>query len=149
MDRIEFKTLIGLRTLTAIETGYVQDNGESDWRDMQQCNYFSFTLDGIAYTAIESPEDGYRSCMDRLILGRPDGGDSVCKTEIPDTAVLVVFAKEDQNTDSETLLWFFAVENGKIVVEVGTDNSDNWYPQYVGCFRPENLPVNTQKPAKK
>jgi hypothetical protein len=129
---IEIKTLIGLHTLSAVEEGYIKDNGNDDWRKLQDRNYLSFILDGKKYTAIEDLNDGYRSCMDRLIVDK-----GTLKNIIPDTKVVVVFEK-----GSNTLLCFYSTENGKIVMEVGTNNDDRYYPSFVGYFYPENLPAN-------
>jgi hypothetical protein len=144
MKSVELKDLIGLHTLSAVETGYMQDNGGDNWRGMEQCNYISFILDGKTYTAIEDPEDGYRSGMDRLVVSR-----GKLKNIVPDTKVFAVLARERYST-MDSLLVFYTVDNGEIVMEVGTDGSDVYYPSFVGNFHPENLPVNkTKKEVKK
>jgi hypothetical protein len=107
---------------------------------MVSCNYISFVLDGKKYTAVEDPSDGYRSCMDRLIVGK-----GKLKNTFPDTQVLAVFATEAAYTTSASMLWFYAIDNAQIVLEVGTDNYDDYYPRFVGSFHPENLPVNCRK----
>jgi hypothetical protein len=136
---VELKDLIGLHTLSAVESGYVKDNGNDEYRGMKDCNYLSFVLDGKKYTAIEDPEDGYRSSMDRLVVDR-----GKLKNILPDTKVLAVFSR-DRYSESDRLLWFYAVDNGKLVMEVGTDSYDSYYPTFVGNFNPENLPANTLK----
>jgi hypothetical protein len=44
--------------LTAVEEGTVPNTDR--WSE-PTCNTFPFTLDGVTYTAIEDPGDGYRS----------------------------------------------------------------------------------------
>jgi hypothetical protein len=134
MKTVDIKTLAGLHTLSGVETGFMDD--EKEYEGMVSCNYISFILDGKKYTAVEDPEDGYRSCMDKLIAGK-----GKVKTTFPDTQVLVVSAK-DGYTTSASLLWFYAVGSAKIVLEIGTDHSDDYYPRFVAAFHPENLPVN-------
>jgi len=34
------------------------------------------------------------------------------------------------------------IETGKIVLEVGTDRSDDYYPSFVAYFMPENMVLN-------
>jgi hypothetical protein len=126
---VDLKALVGLHTLTAIETGYSRDQ-----------NYISFVLDGKTYTAWENDNDGYRSCMDFLDVSRKK-----IKNAFPETAVLAVAGKESYGPWTDTFLWFFAVENGKLVMEVGTDYSEAYYPNFLAAFHPENLPVNEGK----
>jgi hypothetical protein len=139
MKTVELEDLIGLHTLSAAESGYIKDNGNVQYTSMKDCNYLSFVLDGKKYTAIEDPSDGYRSSMDRLTVSR-----GKLKNILPDTKVMVVFSR-DRYSESGSLLWFYAVENGKLVMEVGTDSYDSYYPAFVGHFNPENLPANTLK----
>jgi hypothetical protein len=139
MKSVELKDLIGLHTLSAVETGYMQDNGGDNWRGTEQCNYISFMLDGKTYTAVEDPEDGYRSSMDRVVVGKRK-----LENVVPDTKVFAVPARERYSI-MDSLLVFYAVDNGEIVMEVGTDSNDVYYPRFVGNFRPENLPANKSK----
>jgi hypothetical protein len=139
MKSVELKDLIGLHTLSAVEIGYMQDNGGDTWRGMEQCNYISFTLDGKTYTAIEDPDDGYRSSMDRIVVSKRK-----LKNVVPGTKVLAVPARE-RYLVMDSLLVFYAADNGEIVMEVGTDSNDAYYPVFVGNFRPEKLPANKSK----
>jgi hypothetical protein len=72
----------------------------------------------------------------RLVKGR-----GKLKNTIPDTEVLAVFAR-DKYCRSDSCLWLFSVENGEIIMEVGTDNDSAYYPCFMGNFYPENLPAN-------
>jgi hypothetical protein len=138
MKTVALEKLIGLHTLSAVETGFMDD--EKEYRGMVSCNYISFILDGKKYTAVEDPEDGYRSCMDRLIVGK-----GKLKNTFPDTQVLAVFVQEGRYTTiSERLVCFYATDNAQIVLEVGTENADDYYPSFVARFCPENLPVNKE-----
>jgi hypothetical protein len=59
MKTVALKDLVGLHTLSAVETGYAKDK-----------NYISFILDGKTYTAWEDECDGFRSCMEALEVSR-------------------------------------------------------------------------------
>lgn len=138
MKKVSLSSLIGLHTLTAVEYGSVLNE------DNERCNTFSFTLGGKTYTALEDPQDGYRSCMQQLTVSKQ----YLCNL-IPPTRVLTVYGVEDKYTEaSQRLLWFYSVETGKVVLEVGTDWSCGYYPTFVANFRPRNLPCNTKKDAK-
>jgi hypothetical protein len=136
MKTVELKDLIGLHTLSAVETGYAKEG------DSEGCGYLAFILDGRKYTAFEDLDDGYRSFMDRIVVGR-----GKLKNTVPDTTVVAVPARERHST-IDSLLVFYAVDNGEIVMEVGTDYYDEYYPSFVANFYPQNLPANKSEKAE-
>jgi hypothetical protein len=138
MKTVALEKLTGLHTLSGVETGFMDD--EKEYEGMVSCNYISFILDGKKYTAVEDPLDGYRSSMDRLIVDK-----GKLKNTFPDTQVLVVFTKDNRYFISNSLVCFYAIDNAQIVLEVGTETVDDYYPSFVASFHPENLPVNAGK----
>lgn len=127
---IKLTKLVGKHILSGVEIGI---GTFKIWGEDEQCNFIKFTLDGVTYTAIENPEDGYRSCMERLTIATYP-----CKTEIPDTEV--VGRMDPDNKD--TLITFIDCNTGKDVLCVGTDYSDSYYPSFVYSWFPENLSCN-------
>lgn len=98
-----------------------------------------FKLDGIVYAALEDPSDGYRSCLD-YIMG-------LYKREhIPNEfeSVRVVGSLIDNNQR----LLFRDVVTGELVLEIGTDNSDDYYPSCILYFNPKGLSINYEKETK-
>lgn len=93
-------------------------------------NGIIFMLDGVAYRAEEDPSDGYRSYLGTL---------SVSTTPVRNqfAPIRVTGRMRDE------VLELIDVASGKTVLEVGTDNADDYYPWFVGTFTPENMSVNS------
>jgi hypothetical protein len=121
---MELKDLVGSHILTGV------DMDSKDYGDSQ---VLRFTLDGKTYAAVEDPEDGYRSCMGELVeitgpLPNPFNGQKVVGTMRDDT--------------SDDVLDLIDIKTGKIVVSVGTSNTDDYYPCFTAEFNPENMAIN-------
>ena len=131
----ELKDLIGIHTLSGVEKGYIKD--KDYYGAYEDCNCLSFILDGIQYTAIEDPQDGYRSCMKTLKTEKK----IKIKNIFPDVKVFC-FMKDDRDSD---VLIFYAVKGAMKILEVGTENKGDYYPYFVDNFYPENMPVNRRR----
>lgn len=96
-------------------------------------NAVAFKLDGIVYLAIENEADGWRSYCEELRISNKD-----VRFHIPDTDVMCSMMK---NTFSElnNVLIITDINTGKIVLEVGTKNCDDYYPYCHFEYHPENL----------
>lgn len=117
------------------------DFGIHKWKDKyrEDSNTMIFILDDITYEAIEDPSDGYRSCLDSLVITNKKVKNTFTKHE-----VLCRKKKEDKYANHDTLE-FIDVITGEIVLEVGTDNYDDWYPCCVMRWCPENLAINSKR----
>ena len=131
---MELKELVGLKTLTGVSNSNEPlDNGwgENETYDAQT---FTFILDGITYTASEDNNDGYRSAMGELFVDK-----FKCKNTFEPVQVLCVHKdKSNYGYDNADILVLYGM-NGKVILEVGTDNSDDYYPSFVSVFYPENI----------
>jgi hypothetical protein len=128
---------IGEHRLSGVEYGMLPPN-EDAYR-YEAANTMAFVLDGKAYCAIEDPSDGYRSCMRDLI--------EVPVSEIKNKfrAVKVVGRmREGRNSygHATDILELIIVKTGALVLEVGTDSTDDYYPSFVAWFDPKVLPQN-------
>lgn len=126
---MKLKDLVGTHILSGIETGNLQN------KDYNNSFYVKFTLDGITYMAIEDPEDGYRSCMEEIKEVK-----SKCHTPLPDIKVLISHNEGDYQ-DKDIMEMRDAI-NGKMVLQLGTENVGDWYPQFVYCYMPEHFDIN-------
>ena len=64
---IELKDLVGEFVLTGVDTDSTQY--KSEWQDgYEDCNTLSFIFNDITFTAIEDPDDGYRSSMRKILV---------------------------------------------------------------------------------
>lgn len=132
---ITLKDLQGLHTLDAVDFGdeatpqYDGDTGIS--------NVCRFRLNGAVYCAVEDDCDGYRSCM-RELKHEPD---AKMLNVFEPQQVVGVYRDSRDGTDAD-ILELIDVGTGKVVLEVGTENTDDYYPSYISSFSPENMSVN-------
>ena len=94
--------------------------------------------DGVVYTAVEDPSDGYRSSMEKLFVSPNDDVRNV----FPPCRVLARKKPDDRWGGKNDTLELIDIATGKVVMEVGTDNSDDYYPSFVSAFWPENMASN-------
>ena len=109
----ELEDLVGTHELSGVGRNIIECDANS----------FSFILDGITFTAIEDPEDGYRSTMKELFIGG-----EIKNTFKPVEVECILHDK--------TLRMNY---KDKLVLEVGTDNYDDYYPVFVNHWNPENI----------
>jgi len=124
--------LIGRHILTGVDMD-AEDIKEEYGDRYESCNVCRFTLDSVTYAAIEDPDDGYRSSMRELVVSP-----SPTKNEFPPCAVLACL----RNKRNEDILDLIDEVTGKVVLSVGTDNTDDYYPCFVSEYTPENMACN-------
>lgn len=135
---VEFKSLVGEHVLDAVDRS--NETIKHEFYGSEQCEVIRFRLDGVVYVAMEDPEDGYRSCMRDLVTE-----ESEMKNVFPPVRVMVRHRTDATHSgwpQVDDVLEFICIENGKEILTVGTENTDDYYPSFVGDFRPENMPVN-------
>lgn len=133
----ELADLLGEHWLDAVDYGIekVHEYGEH----FNDATALRFRLNGIAYTVIEDPSDGYRSSLGQVFTS--DGADM---KNVFNPVWVVGRWKEPNPLDDDPceIIELVDLWTGKIVIEVGTDYSDNYYPSFVGSFTPENMVHN-------
>lgn len=104
----------------------------------EDASVIRFRLDGIVFTAIEAPSDGYRSSMDKIFA-------ETCELNNTFPAVRVLARKKENGEygDVNDTLELIDLKTGKVVLEVGTDNTDDDYPSFVSAFWPEHMATNS------
>lgn len=130
---VTLEDLLGEHTLDAVDT-FVEK--VKIWGDeFEDANGIRFRLDGAVYTAVEDPSDGYRSSLGTLFLGGE-------VTNVFPPVRVTARKKPDGKHDKNDTLELVDIATGKVVLEVGTDNSDDYYPSFVSSFSPENMATN-------
>lgn len=137
MACLELKDLIGLAYLDAVDFETTQLPAYEGADDMEDCNVCRFRLNGTVYVVIEDPSDGYRSSM-REIKVAPK---AEMVNVFPPVQVLAIH-RDRSRYDAADILALYDVTTAKPVLEVGTDNSDDYYPSFVANFQPENMASN-------
>lgn len=136
MNTVELKDLCGEHVLTGVDrTNQIFKSYGGD-EDSQVIN---FTLDGKTYTAAENPDDGYRSCMRYCAVS-----DEPTKNVFAPVRVVGRLKEQGGDDEAPNVLQLFDVVTGKLVLEVGTEYADSYYPSWVACFSPENMAINQE-----
>lgn len=138
-SNISLADLAGIRTLAGCDTSIERINTWGDHFEDASC--IRFCLDGVNYTAIEDPDDGYRSSLGALGVGG-----AITNTFSPITVECRHLHQKPRDWsdgfDQCDILECIDVVTGKVVLEVGTDCTDDYYPSFVSCFSPENMATN-------
>lgn len=82
-------------------------------------------LDGKTYKAIEDPDDGYRSYLKDIEIT-----EEKISNNFPPQKVIGKM-KDDEEWETNNTIQFIDVVTGKVVLEIGTDNADDYYPYCV------------------
>jgi hypothetical protein len=104
----------------------------------EPCGVCRFMLDGVVYVAMEDPEDGYRSSMRELTITT-----SPIKNAFG--PILVTGRMQpDSKFEKNNVLELIDAATDKVVLSVGTANTDDYYPRFVSDFQPEHMAINAQ-----
>lgn len=126
---MELKELAGDHVLTGYDTG-AYDTGDKYEPTAARAR---FVLDGVTYEAQEDPDDGYRSHMRELKVS----DEKVANTFPP---VRVTCSHRDRGEyDADDVLEIRNAATGAIVLEVGTESVDDYYPSFRNEWHPEAL----------
>jgi hypothetical protein len=133
---MELKDLVGPHELSGVDMAREVITTYGD--EKEEVDVVLFILDGITYKAVEDPSDGYRSyCRDVVVCE-----DKVSNTFPPQQVIASM--KEDEGYSNNDTIQFTDVVTGKVVLQVGTDNHDDYYPYCVMVWNPENLAINNK-----
>ncbi len=137
---MELIDLVGEHMLDAVDFDTEQLR---QWHEQfELCDVIRFRLDGRVYTAIEDPEDGYRSCMREIHVG-----DHPMKNTFEPVRVTCRHITESERGDVSDILELIDAKTGLCVVEVGTCRLDDYYPCFVANFSPEAMCINRKTDA--
>lgn len=143
-NTVRMKDLVGKQFIL---TGVDFTNPYSDWEvsydsKVEHACSMRMRIDSTTYVFLEDPDDGYRSSLDDIY---------VHYNMTTDNEFEPVFVRaryyENKNDDWEfgddnEVLEFVDTENDKVIVQVGTANTNDYYPWYVAKYFPENLSIN-------
>lgn len=131
---MELDDLIGEHSLDAVDFSNEQ---VKTWGDQfEDCQVMRFRLDGVVYIATENPDDGYRSHMRDLTVG------DFPMVNVFDPVRVVGRRKEKRKYQEDDILELIDPRTGQAVIEVGTANTDDYYPCFVANFDPEAIADN-------
>jgi len=132
-DYTTLEHLVGDHVLTGVDYGsHWEGKGEKDYND---ASCFRLLLDGDTLTVTEDENDGYRSALGSVeVEFKPE---HPIKNTFPSVEVNCV-----HENSGCSILNIYDKSSGLLLMKFGTDNTDDYYPSFVGVFFPENLPQN-------
>lgn len=137
METVTMDDLVGEHELSGVDIG---EEGVTDcFGRMNNRGYVVVGLSGYCYKFVENPDDGYRSYMEDEIV-------KYVGTPINNFAPVKVCVRLDNGLDNEAreVLEFVDAVTGKVILIVGTNNTDDYYPYCVFEYTPENMIHNVR-----
>lgn len=140
----DFSALLGDHVLDAVDF----DNEQvKTWDEsFENAQVMRFRLDGKVYVAVEDPDDGYRSSLDTFCVGDVAMKNVFEPVQVIGKHRLSVgdYPKGDICYSEADVLELIDIHTGKVVLEVGTEGVDDYYPCFVASFYPEAMILNAQ-----
>ena len=133
---MELKDLVGEHELDAVD--FDNEEIKDEYSGVEMSQVCRFRLDGKVYAAIEDPSDGYRSSMRDLSVS----DSATMKNVFQPVKVVGRHRTKGEYGGEDDVLELIDVKTGQVVLEVGTDQVDDYYPGYVASFHPEAMAIN-------
>lgn len=132
-ETVSITDLVGIGALSGVEIGIVSNGSDGCY----ERNYIDFKLNDKVYRAIEDDNDGYRSMCEKIVV-LPSR-----KIEASFEPVVVYGIMGNGNPYSkDEVINFYDIITNKIVLSIGTENADDYYPTFIMNWIPENLCLN-------
>jgi len=130
-DKVQLDDFVG-KSFRLSGVGGFKNNDET------AAAHFTFVLDGVAYDAMEDPQDGYRSALEDI---------EVIDTKhvtnrFADVEVVCNWSEQSLHLGGDQVIEFRDFITGQVVIEVGTERYNDYYPGFVGAFFPQNMCLN-------
>lgn len=138
---MKLQDINGIKVLDAVD--FTKEECVDNYDNDEYSNVCRFRLDGVVYVAKEDPEDGWRSSLGDLLIQEESNMTNV----FPPVAVICQYSdkytnEDDEYTCSQDILQIIDESTLEVILEVGTDYSDDGYPSFVSSFRPEAMITN-------
>lgn len=132
---IDLESLAGEHLLSGVDGDTIQ---VQKWTDCTEpAEVLRFVLDGVIYEGIESPGDGYRNSMEGLYVT-----ETPVRNVFAPIKVVGRYRNKGEYSGTDDVLELIDAANGKVVLEIGTDNVDDYYPGFCAHWHPDRLAVN-------
>ena len=125
---MELKDLLGKHVLSGCQDGKIETKKE--W-ECDCASTMDFILDGKTISVVEDPDNGYRSSLGEILENRE--GLVITNTFPPVDVIGIAKGNDDDIVD------FYDCITGKVILSVGTADTDDYYPYFVAKFTPENM----------
>jgi hypothetical protein len=128
---MKLNDLCGMHKLRGVDIG---EKEVKRWGYIDTSSTIRFILDGVTYEAVENPDDGYRSYMEEIHTTS-----EICRYIFLQPVDVLCSMDETEEND---ILIFKDVANGKTILRIGTEYTNDYYPYCVFEWMPENMACN-------
>lgn len=138
IEKVTLESLCGLRMLDGRGSCVLGPDREA-YR-YENAAVVVFRLDGECYWFQEDPDDGYRSSLDHVKRCTPDDlppGSFVAFE--PRMVSVRIRTKPASYGDRDEVLYGVDERTGLVLFEVGTENLDDYYPNFMHTWTPEGV----------
>jgi hypothetical protein len=137
---MELQDFKGWYLLTGVEFSTIKPSRNSYSSDIGCCR---FVLNNITYQITEDENDGYRSALEEVKVIADHQVKNTFEPAWVKAVYVSVKTKGDYHYNRDCdIIQFIDVITNKIVLEIGTENTDDYYPTYIDSFNPENMAIN-------
>ncbi len=146
VEYVELESLVGLHVLDG--RGEFVGAREGEWHD-QSPRVFVLRLDGVLYWFQENPSDGYRSSLSHVRICEATDLPPGSFATFPPMLVSVRLQTQpepDSYRKRDHRLYGVSEATGRIVFEVGTTNTDDYYPNFVARWEPNGYEADWHRP---
>lgn len=133
-EKMDLKDLVGKHVLSGVQFGKI----EKKYSYCDESTTVDFILDDKIISVVENSDDGYRSSMEEIIINRKGVNITNRFTPVEVVGMFRVGSKYEIND----IIDFVDIITGKVVLSVGTGDTNDYYPYFVGEWKPENLCLN-------
>jgi len=129
---MSWNELCGKHTLMAIRTDVTHPFDKD-------ANGIAIDLDNeLAVFIFEDPSDGYRSTAAAPLIANCNLYEFGCKMDYIKAPVTITRWTESDSNRADGII-LTDTRNGKVILRVGTENTDDDYPRFVCDWRPQDL----------
>jgi len=129
---MQLDDFLGVHILTGVDFA-IEKATEEYYED---ANNMAFEMDDKVYLVREDPDDGYRSSMKDI-----EEVDIKVVNQFPPCKVEGV-RREDVEYQKNDVIDFYDLITGQVVMSIGTENTDDYYPCYIAYFDPTAMKIN-------
>ena len=132
MTKINLKDLVGKHLLCGVDT-CIEDKVVDEGLRYSKRNLtdgICFILDNVKYQVYSDEADGYRSYLSEVFSDQS----CCCQNTFTPLEVLVIWKTPEQNA-----ICILNNSTGKLILEVGTDYTYDYYPCAIAYFNPRAI----------
>ena len=109
-----------------------------------ECEGYYIVIDDTVYAFERDPDDGGRSYGNLYIPENISVND--IKNRFPAEDVIITLYNRDKSDSYEDKRFYTIVnaETGKVILKIGTDYTESYYPVAICHYYPENIAINQQ-----